>query len=583
MTETVRLGGVDIPIRRRDDRVLCVQDPAARAANWPAELIAPEKIGRSQRLSFVPVERSLDKTSRLLAETGAPGHFVVAYEFDEPGYRVPFLANGKINMRFRPDVSPERIDEILEETGLQIARRHPGDILVCQAHGKGVQDPVSIATSLLDKPELEFVEPDFVPQDEPSDRRSFSGPAYDCQWHLHGRHPSLGIDSAVNIDAEAAWRLNGYGSEDIIIAVMDDGFDLTNPDLQNGVADPSDFLPGFYQAEPGAEIAPADLEPWAERDLVNYHGTPCAGIAIGRGSEVAGVAPGCRWMPVRFAIGDTDQETILAILSYISARADVLSCSWASKPSSFARLSSTADLVMGEIAASGGRRGKGLVIVFAAGNDDLPTRLSAADNPDGFHYYQRGKPTGPFFRQKDIYANWVNQADVISVGAVSHRGRKSLYSNWGSDIHVVAPSDNFHPRHLSTRSDYGSINIATTDNENHGLGLKDVGFSNEEHGFITYGMGGTSAAAPMVAGVCALVLSADPALSAGEVKDIIARSASRSALDLQTDEDLLNNRHVGGAFDPDTGRSPWFGFGLINAADAVRLALEARIDTRITA
>jgi hypothetical protein len=576
MSETVRLGGIDFPIRRQEDRLLYIQDRPEDEERWPKALADRQIIGTTGRLSMVPVEVTAARTTERLIDAGAPGRFVVAYEFDDPERRTQFLATGKVNLQFKRHVASDRIDAYLEQAGLRLLRELPGNILVCEPTERGVHDPVLLVNSLLRSPELEFVEPDFVPQDVPSGCRRFSGDAYDCQWHLHGRHPSLPGQRLVNLEAEDAWNLNGQGAGDVIIAVMDDGFDLTNPDLRDGLMAPSDFLPGFYQSEPGAEIAPADTEPLAEREKVNYHGTPCAGIAVGRGDAVAGVAPGCRWMPVRFAIGETDQDTILAIFSYISRRADILSCSWASKPSAYARLSSTADRVIREIVARGGRRSNGLVIVFAAGNDDLPTRISSSDNSDGFYYYQRGEQTGPFFRQREIFANWVNQGDVIAVGAVSHRGRKSLYSNWGPDLHVVAPSDNFHPRQLSTREDYASVNITTTDNENHGLGLRDVGFSFVENGFVTDGMGGTSAAAPMVAGVCALVRSANPALSAAEVKRIIATSAKRDAVDFSVDDQLPNDRRVSGAFDPQTERSPWFGYGIVSAADAVRMALETR-------
>ena len=70
--------------------------------------------------------------------------------------------------------------------------------------------------------------------------------------------------------------------------------------------------------------------------------------------------------------------------------------------------------------------------------------------------------------------------------------------------------------------------------------------------------GGTSAAAPTVAGVVALMLSRDPTLTRTEVRDILRATAVQI--------DTANTDPVGqwvGGF------SQWYGFGRINAADAV--------------
>ena len=68
---------------------------------------------------------------------------------------------------------------------------------------------------------------------------------------------------------------------------------------------------------------------------------------------------------------------------------------------------------------------------------------------------------------------------------------------------------------------------------------------------------GTSSACPLVAGVCALALSANPNLTAQEVRDIVKASARRIGADQEYDAN---------------GHSAKFGFGCANAEAAVKQA-----------
>jgi subtilisin family serine protease len=74
-------------------------------------------------------------------------------------------------------------------------------------------------------------------------------------------------------------------------------------------------------------------------------------------------------------------------------------------------------------------------------------------------------------------------------------------------------------------------------------------------GAFTHRFGGTSSACPLVAGVCALLLSIRPQLTAAEVKTLIQRTA----------------RRVGDPASYDaSGHSRLHGFGCINALAAVQ-------------
>ena len=208
---------------------------------------------------------------------------------------------------------------------------------------------------------------------------------------------------------------------------------------------------------------------------------------------------------------------------------------------------------MAALARSGGRRGKGLIFCIAAGNNNCPVQDLENTRTyrflDGFGFLRRY--SGPIDR-------WVAaHPDVITVSASTSRKTRSAYSSWGKQISVCAPSDNW--------DDLGQVaargrGITTTDNEGFGAGSDFAPGSR-----FTDRFGGTSSATPTVAGVCALVVSANPALTAAEVRQILQQTADK---DLSLVSDTPVNED--GTFQ--NGISLWFGHGKVNAFRAVQAA-----------
>ncbi len=157
-----------------------------------------------------------------------------------------------------------------------------------------------------------------------------------------------------------------------------------------------------------------------------------------------------------------------------------------------------------------GRKGRGCVIFFAAGNGDESVEL------DGYASYPK----------------------VIAVAATTDQDRRAWYSDYGKAISVAAPSSG------------GRNGIWTTDVRGR------RGYN--PRGDWTGEFGGTSAACPLVAGVAALVLSANPKLTAQEVRQLLEATA-----------DKVDPK--GGRYDA-SGWSPWYGYGRVNALRAVREA-----------
>jgi subtilisin family serine protease len=100
-----------------------------------------------------------------------------------------------------------------------------------------------------------------------------------------------------------------------------------------------------------------------------------------------------------------------------------------------------------------------------------------------------------------------SDADVIAVGALLNNGQRKIDSNYGPNLDVVAPGDGIY-----TTGMLGGTNTIIESGPN------GVYFSN---------FSATSAATPHVAGVAALVLSANNNLTAAEVRSIIGMTAQK--------------------------------------------------------
>ncbi|HEY9751730.1 MAG TPA: proprotein convertase P-domain-containing protein, partial [Coleofasciculaceae cyanobacterium] len=96
-----------------------------------------------------------------------------------------------------------------------------------------------------------------------------------------------------------------------------------------------------------------------------------------------------------------------------------------------------------------------------------------------------------------------------------------------------------------------------------------VGAAGYEYQDTTANFGGTSSACPLVAGVAALVLSANPGLTAAEVRQILQQTADK-IIDRTPDPQF---NWIKGTYE-NGGRSDWFGFGKVNAQRAVQAAIQ---------
>ncbi len=453
-----------------------------------------------------------------------------------------YYLTDQIVVKFRPEASKESIESILSDAGVRVLKEYPGEerTVLVQVMKDADMNPIKVANKLAMLDDVEYAEPNLVNRFQTFYRPRDS--LFERQWHLSS-WDGLELSPDADVSAPEAWDIE-RGKREIVVAVVDDGFDLDHPDFmgEGKVVFPKDYVDG-------------DSSPFPTSEMEDYHGTPCAGVAIAEenGSGVVGIAPGCAFMPVRFPFS-ADDNFLWEIFDFVGKHADVISCSWGPPPA-YAPLSQLLIDRFTELTTSGGPRKKGCVIVFATGNYNSPL-----NDPDNVSFRWLHPVYGLIDTYGPIFNGNTCHPGVIAVSSSTSQNRKAAYSNWGPEVWVCAPSNNFHP--IDDQMRVPGQGVWTTDNERHGLGFS-------ERSQFTGDFGGTSSAAPLVAGICALILSANNNLTAAQVKEILKETADKIVDDRP---DIVLGK-LGGTYDA-TGRCNWFGFGKVNAARAVRRAKE---------
>jgi len=442
----------------------------------------------------------------------------------DPGTNRPVIYTENLFVQFAANVGREQRNERLAEFGLAIKEELPyaeNAFFVGAPVGTGL-GVFAISDALLDNKQVALCHPELIRE---ARGRSIFAP----QWHL-GETVLDGHRINAHSKVERAWTMTtGAG---IVIAVIDDGVDISHPELglTGKVVAPRDISRGINDPSP--------------KFSSNTHGTPCAGVACASGAVGAsGVAPDALLMPIRVATRQLGTHAE-AMAFYWAANngADVISCSWGAPDGEWsdpqdplhAQVTPLPDdtRLAIEYAATQGRGGRGCVITFAAGNGNEPV-------------------------ENDGYASCKH---VLSVAACNDRGFRSAYSDFGLPILCCFPSDDFE---LDGHVEPGFNGIWTTDRVGLTQGLNPKLGQSEPSGDYTHAFGGTSSACPGVAGVVALMLNVRPQLTCDQVRSVIA--ATCDPIDC-----------VGGGYTA-SGHSPFYGFGRINAARAVEMAISIAV------
>lgn len=353
-----------------------------------------------------------------------------------------------------------------------------------------------------------------------------SNPFYNDQWGLNNTGQNGGT-SGVDINVEDAWF---YGEGDNVkVAILDEGIELTHPDLSNNLLTGYDATQGAVPGNNGA------------CRIYDSHGTLCAGVvgAEDNNNGVKGVAYKSKIIPIRImyesVLGDysTDEWTADGIYkSWHDYNADILLCAWSYDvgPSSVIENAISNALTQG-------RNGRGSIVVFASGNHDILDVATTA-------------------AQVSYPANC--NSDIIVVGAMSPCGERKTATTcdgddswegcYGNELDIVAPG----------------VLAPTTDNTGNvgfNAGIEENDYSNTDY---TRLFCGTSAASAYVAGVAALMISVNSTITAAQVARIMKGTAQKVGNYTYT---YNATSHLNGSWNIEMGH------GLVDAYAAVYAAM----------
>ena len=342
------------------------------------------------------------------------------------------------------------LDSRLNILGVRSVRRlHPHairrddlprlDLVVELALADGA-DPKTVVNALKGRPELEYVTCVEIPKIEevPDD------PLYGSQPHLP------------QISAPAAWDVQ-KGDSTVVIAIIDNGTDITHPDLfdnvftneleANGAPGVDDDGNGYIDDIHGYDVSmndpdpmpcPPDPEGWWD------HGTLTAGAAAAvtdNGLGVAAPSWNCEVLPVKASF-DNNPGSISGGYAGITYAAEtgahIINCSWGHHGSPDQYSQDVIDYATG----------LGSLVLASAGNEAI------------------GDPHWPSSYLNTISVTWVDVND-----------RRAWGATWGSTVDMSAPG----------------VNIRTT--------APNGGYGNAS---------GSSLSCPVAAGVAGLIKSQHP-------------------------------------------------------------------------
>jgi thermitase len=415
------------------------------------------------------------------------------------------LGSDRLTVRLAENLTEQQAQALLEASALVVVRRLRFAPNLFQVRVKpGPKHFLNAALDLSADPRFLYAEPEFI--EHIPGRFTPTDPGYPDQWHLNNTgqmEPGEGIGNGIpgaDIGAQLAW--NTTRGSGVRVAIVDNGFDLSHPDLPAVTANSAYFSRDavtrnvtFVQGTNG--YPPGD------------HGTLCAGMAIARADNACagcGVAHLAEFMAVSCADDELDDQVTLA-----------RAIAYATDPRN-------------EVATAGPNSGADVISCSLGSPNLVPWQMTTV------------------------------LRDAIDAAVNNGRGGKGTPVFWAVNNGPMAISLDEVCAHPNTIAVGRSNRLDLKDNSAHGPELDFLATGVWVRSTSVYGtfrtVVGTSFAAPVAAGVAALILSRCPSLTFQQVRQIMRDTC----------------RKIGGVVYNSTGHNVDYGYGRVDAAAAVQHA-----------
>ncbi|KAM9328952.1 proprotein convertase subtilisin/kexin type 5 isoform 2-T2 [Gastrophryne carolinensis] len=339
----------------------------------------------------------------------------------------------------------------------------------------------------------------------------FNDPKWPSMWYIHCSENAHHCQSDMNI--VGAWK-RGYTGKNVVVTILDDGIERNHPDLMQN-----------YDPLASTDINGNDYDPMPRYDATNEnkHGTRCAGEVAATANNshcTVGIAFNARIGGVRMLDGDVTDMVEAKSLSLNPQHVHIYSASWG--PDDDGKTVDGPAILARDAFENGirtGRRGYGSIFVWASGNGGRSRDHCSCDG-------------------------YTNSIYTISISSTTESGKKPWYlEECASTLATTYSSGESYDRKVITTD----LRQRCTDSHT-----------------------GTSASAPMAAGIIALALEANPFLTWRDVQHIIVRTSRPRHLNAPDWKTNAAGHKV----------SHLYGFGLM---DAEAMVIEAEKWTTVPA
>ena len=325
-----------------------------------------------------------------------------------------------------------------------------------------------------------------------NENKNVINPLQYSQWSLYFNeefYKEYDIDYNASIHHKK--DLKKYTGKNIKIVIIDDGLDITHEDLKNAISDTWDLT-----------TKTNDVSHTFSNE---YHGTAVTGIIASQSNKIGirGLAPNSEIIFLKHKQNMSNSETIELLNKALSYNPDIINCSWGTYHVSQSVKEKIQDM------AINGRNGKGIIFVWAAGNN-----------------------------QVDISTDESGIEEVIAVGATNKNNELAYLNNYGEGLDILAPSGDYELG-ITTLDVMGDNGIGII-NSNYILSTNKITFD------------GTSASAPIITGIVAIMLELNPTLTRKEIQNILIANTDK----------IGNVEYI-------NGHNIFYGFGKVNLSKVI--------------